>query len=140
MAGGHGDLIKAELLRADEADKRVVFSDPSHSDNPTGCINEGFARQTRSRPETSHGRNCLFLRGLATGTAAIEASRVAAATMTEITAGLLKDRKVAAKSRNRLPIRSLFDERGELPSFIGAEYATFADAVPRQPIEAILFS
>lgn len=140
MAAGHRDLTKAELVRADQVEKNVVVSDPSRSDNPMVYVSEAFAQRTGYRPEESPGRHCRFLQRRETDAAAVEACRVALAAMTEITVGLLIDRKVGSKSWNRLRLRPSFDERGKRRYFVGAQNAIRADTGRRPLIEAIFVS
>ncbi len=51
------------LLEEDEVEMSVVFSDPSHPDNPMIFVSDEFEDQTGYSPEEALGRNCRFLQG-----------------------------------------------------------------------------
>lgn len=134
---GHGDASKAALLADDEREKSVVISDPSRPDTPIIFVSDEFERQTGYPPEEVLGRNCRFLQGPETDPKAVQAIRDALATETEITIDILNYRKDGSKFWNRLRIRPLFDDKGKLQYFAGAQNPIPAEDVRPHPIEAV---
>ena len=109
------------LLEEDEVEMSVVFSDPSHPDNPMIFVSDEFEDQTGYSPEEALGRNCRFLQGPETDPNAVEAIRAALKARTTFTIDILNYRKSGEPFMNRLRIRPLFDEDGELTDFVGAQ-------------------
>lgn len=136
-AGGHGDTAKAALLTGEEQEKSVVISDPSRPDMPIIFVSDEFEAQTGYPPEEVIGRNCRFLQGPDTDPKAIQAIRDAIAGETEITIDILNYRKDGTEFWNRLRIRPLFDDKGNIQYFVGAQNPIPADDVRPYPIEAI---
>ncbi|MFZ1415602.1 MAG: PAS domain-containing protein [Defluviicoccus sp.] len=140
MAGGHGDIAKAALLSVEERETSVVISDPSRPDNPMIYVSEEFETQTGYSPEEALGRNCRFLQGPETDPKAVQAIRDALAAQTEITIDILNYRKDGTKFWNRLRIRPLFDDKGKLLYFAGAQNPIPAEEARAHPIEAVFDS
>ena len=140
MPGGHGDIAKAALLSKDEREKSVVISDPSRPDNPMIYVSEEFETQTGYTPEEALGRNCRFLQGPETDPKAVQAIRDALAAQTEITIDILNYRKDGTKFWNRLRIRPLFDDKGKILYFAGAQNPIPAEEARPDPIEAVFDS
>lgn len=140
MAGGHGEIAKGALLSEAEREKSVVISDPSRPDNPMIYVTEAFEAQTGYPPEEVLGRNCRFLQGPETDPAAVQAIRDALAARTEITIDLVNYRKDGSKFWNRLRIRPLFDAKGRLQYYVGAQNPIPAEEVRHEPIEAVFDS
>lgn len=109
------------LLEADEAEMSVVFSDPSSPDNPMIYVSEEFERQTGFSEAEAIGRNCRFLQGPSTNPETVEALRHALRARTRFTIDILNYRKDGTLFLNRLRIRPIFDQRGELLFFAGAQ-------------------
>ena len=109
------------LLRSDERSMSVVITNPWHDDNPMIYISEEFETQTGYSPEEALGRNCRFLQGPGTDPKAVEAIRAALAARTTFTIDILNYRKSGEPFVNRLRIRPLFDDAGELIYFVGAQ-------------------
>jgi PAS domain S-box-containing protein len=140
MLGGHGDIAKADLLSEEEREKSVVISDPSRPDNPMIYVSEEFETQTGYPPEEVLGRNCRFLQGPETDPEAVQAIRDALAAQTEITIDILNYRKDGSKFWNRLRIRPLFDDKGKLQYYVGAQNPIPAEEVYPFPIKAVFDS
>lgn len=134
---GHGDASKAALLTAEECEKSVVISDPSRPDSPIIFVSDEFETQTGYPPEEVLGRNCRFLQGPETDPKAIQAIRDALAAETEITIDLVNYRKDGTPFWNRLRIRPLFDDKGRVQYFVGAQNPIPAEDVRLDPIEAV---
>jgi PAS domain S-box-containing protein len=108
-------------LEADEAEMSVVFSDPSSPDNPMIYVSQEFERQTGFTEAEAIGRNCRFLQGPATNPEAVKAIRHALRARTRFTIDILNYRKDGTLFLNRLRIRPIFDQRGGLLFFAGAQ-------------------
>ena len=134
---GHGDAAKADLLTTEERERSVVISDPSRPDMPIIFVSDEFERQTGYPPEEVLGRNCRFLQGPETDPAAVQAIRDALAAETEITVDILNYRKDGSRFWNRLRIRPLFDDKGRLQYYVGAQNPIPAEDVRAGPFEAV---
>ena len=137
VSDGHGDVSKAALLTEGERAKSVVISDPFRPDMPMIYVSDEFEAQTGYSPEEVLGRNCRFLQGPGTDPRAVQAIREALAAETEITIDILNYRKDGTEFWNRLRIRPLFDERGKLLYFVGAQNPIPAEEARPYPIEAV---
>lgn len=109
------------LLEADELEMSVVISDPARPDNPMIFVSEEFEKQTGYSVEESLGRNCRFLQGKATNAHAIEAVRQGLQARTRFTIDILNFRKDGTPFLNRLRIRPIFADDGQLIYFAGAQ-------------------
>ena len=107
------------LLDSDERTMSVVISNPWHRDNPMIYVSEEFEVQTGYSPEEALGRNCRFLQGPDTDPKAVEAIRAALEARTTFMIDIVNYRKSGERFVNRLRIRPLFDESGELLYFAG---------------------
>lgn len=110
-----------DLLEADEVEMSVVISNPHAPDNPMIYVSEEFERQTGYAVEEALGRNCRFLQGPGTSPDAIEAIRHALRAQTTFTIDILNYRKDSLPFLNRLRIRPLFSQDGDLMYFVGAQ-------------------
>ena len=109
------------LLEADELEMSVVISDPELPDNPMIFVSEEFEKQTGYSVEESLGRNCRFLQGKSTNAHAIEAVRQGLQARTRFTIDILNFRKDGTPFLNRLRIRPIFADDGQLIYFAGAQ-------------------
>jgi PAS domain S-box-containing protein len=109
------------LLESDERTMSVVISNPWHRDNPMIYVSEEFEVQTGYSPEEALGRNCRFLQGPDTDPNAVEAIRAALEARTTFMIDIVNYRKSGERFVNRLRIRPLFDESGELLYFAGVQ-------------------
>ena len=82
---------------------------------------ERFEEQTGYAPEEVLGQNCRFLQGPDTDPNAVEAIRAALKARTTFTIDILNYRKSGEPFMNRLRIRPLFDENGELTYYVGVQ-------------------
>ncbi len=115
---------EAELrgfLKAEEVEMSVVFSNPSLPDNPVIYVSEEFERQTGYSVQEAVGRNCRFLQGPDTDPNAVKAIRHALRARTTFTIDILNYRKDGEPFMNRLRIRPIFDDLGELLFYAGAQ-------------------
>ncbi len=112
------DLIA--MLESDEKSMSVVITNPALPDNPMIYVSEEFEDQTGYTPEEALGQNCR-LQGPDTDPNAVEAIRAALKAQTTFAIDILNYRKSGAPFMNRLRIRPLFDEDGELTYYVGAQ-------------------
>jgi len=115
------DAELLDLLEAEEVEMSVVFSNPALPDNPMIYVSDEFELQTGYSPEEAIGRNCRFLQGPDTDPHAVQAIREALKARTTFTIDLVNYRKDGVPFLNRLRIRPLFDEDGELLYYVGAQ-------------------
>ncbi len=115
------DAELLDLLEAEEIEMSVVFSNPALPDNPMIYVSDEFELQTGYSPEEAIGRNCRFLQGPDTDPHAVQAIREALKARTTFTIDLVNYRKDGVPFLNRLRIRPLFDEDGELLYYVGAQ-------------------
>ena len=137
MSLGYGDLSKASLLSPEELEQSVVITDPSLPDNPMIFISEEFEKQTGYSPEESLGKNCRFLQGPETDPLAIEVIRKALSEKDELTIDILNYAKNGSKFWNRLRIRPLYSDSGEVLFFAGAQNPISKGSVRSNPIKRI---
>ena len=122
MSQGHGDVAKAALLTENEREQSVVITDPSLPGNPIIFVSDEFEKQTGYPPEEVLGRNCRFLQGPDTDPDSIDAISEALQSEGEITVDILNYRKDGSKFWNRLRIRPLYGENGEVLYYVGAQH------------------
>ncbi|MDV7145771.1 PAS domain-containing protein [Tropicimonas sp. TH_r6] len=109
------------MLETEEREMSVVITNPALPDNPMIYVSEEFEAHTGYEPEEVLGRNCRFLQGPETDPHAIDAIRAALKARTTFTIDILNYRKSGEPFMNRLRIRPLFDENGELTYYVGAQ-------------------
>jgi PAS domain S-box-containing protein len=115
------DKTILSLLDPEEASKSVVISDPTLPDNPMIYVSEEFEQQTGYASHEALGRNCRFLQGPGTDPDAVRAIRCALRAETTFMIDLLNYTKSGRPFLNRLRLRPLFDEQGELLYFVGVQ-------------------
>jgi PAS domain S-box-containing protein len=109
------------LLEADELEMSVVVTDPNLPDNPMIFVSEEFEAQTGYTVEEATGKNCRFLQGAETNPAAVDLIRAGLRAKTRFTVDIVNYRKDGTLFLNRLRIRPIFDEKGSVLYFIGAQ-------------------
>ena len=109
------------LLESDERSMSVVITNPAEPDNPMIYVSAAFELQTGYAPEEALGRNCRFLQGTDTDPESIEAIRAGLSARHAFSVDILNYRKSGEPFMNRLRIRPLFDDSGELLYFVGAQ-------------------
>ena len=121
MPNGHGDVAKAALLSEEEREQSVVITNPALPDNPMIFISDEFEKQTGYSPKEALGRNCRFLQGPETDPDAVNAIRRALETESEITIDILNYKKNGTTFWNRLRIRPLYGDDGNVMFYAGAQ-------------------
>ena len=137
MATGHGDVAKAALLTKEEREQSVVITNPALPDNPIIFISDEFEIQTGYSPQEALGRNCRFLQGPDTDLQAVQAIRRALESESEITVDILNYKKDGTRFWNRLRIRPLYGDDGEVMFYAGAQNPIEASEVRSGVINAI---
>ena len=126
------------LLGLEKIDHSVVISDPNTPDTPMVFISDEFEKQTGYSIEESLGKNCRFLQGPETDPKDIDYIRVALKRKKRITVDILNYKKNGEKFWNRLRIRPLFDEQGNLIYFAGYQNPISVEEVRRYTFNKIL--
>ena len=83
------------------------------------------------------GKNCRFLQGPETDPLAIEVIRKALSEKDELTIDILNYAKNGSKFWNRLRIRPLYSDSGEVLFFAGAQNPISKESVRSNPIKRI---
>ncbi|WP_424932766.1 PAS domain-containing protein [Amaricoccus macauensis] len=117
----HDDAFLAASLAADEQELSVVITNPHVPGNPLIYVSEEFERQTGYSAEEVIGENCRFLQGPETNPDAIRMISAGLAAKTTFSVDILNYHKSGEPFMNRLRIRPLFDDEGQLLYFIGAQ-------------------
>ena len=99
-----------------------MITDPSLPGNPIIFVSDEFEKQTGYPPEEVLGRNCRFLQGPDTDPDSIQAISEALQSDKEITVDILNYRKDGSRFWNRLRIRPLYGEDGEVLYYVGAQH------------------
>ncbi|KAF2756535.1 hypothetical protein EJ05DRAFT_67178 [Pseudovirgaria hyperparasitica] len=97
------------------------FTDVSRPDNPIIFASEEFHRTTQYGVNYAIGRNCRFLQGPCTNRDSIRRVRTAVETGQEISEVFLNYRRDGSPFMNMLMMAPLYDSRGTLRYFIGAQ-------------------
>ncbi len=111
----------------------VVVTDPLQHDNPIVLANPGFTTMTGYEFEEVVGQNCRFLQGPQTDDAAVDQVRQAMKQRRTATAVMQNYRKDGTPFWNELTISPVFNEAGELISFIGLQ----RDITERKKLETL---
>ena len=104
----------------------VVICDPHKPDVPIVFANAAFCAITGYRREEVLGRNCRFLQGPDTDPAAVAQMRAAVAGRDPFHGTLRNYRKDGTPFWNALNLSPVFDDAGELVSFVGVQVDTTA--------------
>ncbi len=105
----------------DVAAEGVTIADARQPDRPLIYVNQGFERMTGYAVADVLGRNCRFLQGPETDSAAVAEIRAALAESRECLVEILNYRKDGSTFWNRLSITPLRDAAGEVTHLIGIQ-------------------
>jgi PAS domain S-box-containing protein len=97
------------------------ISDPSVPDNPIVYASEEFYNTTRYSKQHAIGRNCRFLQGPKTSAAAVRRLIECLSKGEEVTETLLNYRRDGTPFMNLLMIAPLYDNKGTIRYFLGAQ-------------------
>lgn len=119
---GHGKRLRALRHRAlDATDVAFTVTDPRQKDNPLVWVNPAFTRLTGYPAAEAVGRNCRFLQGEGTDPGTVERLRRAIASGQAESVTILNRRKDGTAFWNRVSINPVFDDSGEVVSFVGIQ-------------------
>lgn len=110
------------LIRAtNTANEGITISSMSAPDRPLVFVNDGFIRLTGYSKEDVIGKNCRFLQGNETDSAAVEELRRAIKNGEQTTVELLNYKKDGTPFWNRLSITPLKDKNGLTTHYVGVQ-------------------
>jgi len=98
-----------------------TVTDPRQRDNPLVWVNPAFTRLTGYPAAEAVGRNCRFLQGEGTDPDTVERLRRAIANGQAESVTILNRRKDGTPFWNRVSINPVFDDNGEVVSFVGVQ-------------------
>ncbi|MEO7222378.1 MAG: PAS domain-containing protein [Devosia sp.] len=138
-----------DLMRVLRADRKTFETiDPSvHSvslvdmrrpDTPLIYVNRGFEKLTGYAPDEVVGRNCRLLQGSDTDPAVVAQIRAAMVAGVAHLTDVLNYKKGGDPFWNRLSLKPVRNERGELTHFVGIQ--TDVTAVKRVEAKVIAFA
>lgn len=132
------DLIPFVLSQIlDAAVTGITVSDPDLEDNPIVYANEVFERITGYRQEEILGRNCRFLQGQDRDQEQIARLRAAVAAQQPLTVTLRNYRKDGTLFRNRLSVRPLYDQAGQLIYYLGVQHDVTKEVQAEKELERL---
>lgn len=105
----------------DATDVAFTVTDPRQSDNPLVWVNPAFTRLTGYPAAEAVGRNCRFLQGEDTDPNTVERLRRAIANRQAEAVTILNRRKDGTPFWNHVSINPVFDDNGEVVSFVGTQ-------------------
>ncbi|MDI5921046.1 EAL domain-containing protein, partial [Halomonas sp. LR5S13] len=100
----------------------VLIADAGEPDLPIIYANDAFQRMTGYTREEIIGRNCRFLQGAETDTAAVEQVRQQLARQCEVHVTLCNYRKDGTPFWNDLYIAPVRDEEGQVTHYVGIQH------------------
>ena len=127
-----------KLLGIDFVNHSVVISDPAIKDCPMVYISEEFSKHTGYSINESLGKNCRFLQGPETDENDIESIRIAVKLKKSITIDILNYKKNGEKFWNRLRIKPIKDNKGNVVYFAGEQNPIELEEVRRYSFNKII--
>lgn len=128
----NGEVIPVSgRMAADTLDRlpfAIVITNPALEDNPITYVNHAFEVVTGYSREAVIGRNCRFLQGAGTDSAAIDTLRQAVAERQSATVDILNYTAMGEPFLNRLMIAPLSDDPATVPHMMGVQLAVDGDA------------
>jgi PAS domain S-box-containing protein len=100
----------------------VTLSDPDLEDSPLVYSNKAFEDMTGYAHDEVVGRNCRFLQGADRDQPELDKLRAAMKNKEPIEVTLRNYRKNGELFYNRLVVKPLFDNKGDLIYFLGVQY------------------
>lgn len=131
---GYGDPKAASVLTDEERRRCVVIADATERDMPIIFVSDQFMAQTGFPEDEVIGRNCKFLQGPETDTAAVQAIRDALADGSPLTVDILNYRKDGSEFWNRLRLKPVKDSDGAVSYYVGFQNPIPRDEVRSEPI------
>lgn len=126
-----------EILRTaiDHAHIPMTLADPSQTDNPLVYVNDAFEEVTGYSRSEAVGNNCRFLQGEQTDPENVAVLREAIEKEKPVTVDLRNYRKDGELFWNRLTVRPIYDDDGELLRYLGSQQDITEQKESRQRIE-----
>ena len=100
----------------------VTLSDPDLEDSPIVYANKAFEDMTGYAQEEIVGRNCRFLQGADRDQPDLDSLRAAIKNKEPIEVVLRNYRKNGEMFHNKLVVKPLLDNNGEIVYFLGVQY------------------
>lgn len=110
------------LLAVEKTRMPMMVSDPRQSDNPIVLANQAFLDLTGYSAEEIIGRNCRFLQGPETSSAAIQEIRDDLAAGRDTNVEMLNYRKDGTSFWNALHINPLHDDDGNIVYYFASQH------------------
>jgi PAS domain S-box-containing protein len=115
----------------------VTLSDPDLEDSPIVYANKAFEDMCGYEPDEIVGRNCRFLQGTDREQPELDRLRVAIKKAEPIEVTLRNYRKDGELFYNRLVVKPLFDDRGNVVYFLGVQYDITEQVDAQEEIKAL---
>jgi len=115
----------------------VTLSDPDLEDSPIVYANKAFEDMCGYKQEEIIGRNCRFLQGSDRDQPELERLRAAVKKGEAVEVTLRNYRKNGEMFHNRLVVKPLFDERGNVVYFLGVQYDITEQVKAQQEIRTL---
>ena len=121
----------------------ITIADATHPDLPLIYVNPAFTRTTGYTAAEVLGRNCRFLQGPETDPEHVAALRSAIASERKVSVEMTNYRKDGTPFTNALTMEPVFDDAGQLMSFVGIQNdvtelrAQETQEIERQRLEAL---
>ena len=115
----------------------VTLSDPDLEDSPIVYANKAFENMCGFKQEEIIGRNCRFLQGSDRDQPELERLRAAVKKGEAVEVTLRNYRKNGEMFNNRLVVKPLFDERGNVVYFLGVQYDITEQVKAQQEIKTL---
>lgn len=115
----------------------VTLSDPDLEDSPIVYANKAFEDMCGYEPAEIVGRNCRFLQGSDRAQPELDRLRAAIKNGEPIEVTLRNYRKDGELFYNRLVVKPLFDDRGNVVYFLGVQYDITEQVDAQEEIKAL---
>lgn len=127
--------LRLQSMAVDAAVDGVIIADARQDDAPIVFANTGFLNLTGYSEEEVLGRNCRFLQGPRSSRKSIAQMKKAITNAEPCRTTILNYRKNGTTFWNDLQITPVFDDDGELLSFIGVQHDVSSRVESKQEIK-----
>jgi len=115
----------------------VTLSDPDLEDSPIVYANKAFEKMCGYTQEEIVGRNCRFLQGTDRDQPELDRLREAIRKGEPVEVTLRNYRRSGEMFHNRLVVKPLFDDRGNVVYFLGVQYDITQQVTAQEEIKAL---
>jgi PAS domain S-box-containing protein len=115
----------------------VTLSDPDLEDSPLVYSNKAFEDMTGYAHDEVVGRNCRFLQGADRNQPELDKLRAAIKNKEPIEVTLRNYRKNGELFYNRLVVKPLFDNKGDVLYFLGVQYDVTQQVKAQEEIDKL---